>query len=295
MQPGFSTYAFLPQRLRPPLLDAMVRACAPFGAPTIEIFAARHHFDYADRGAVREIAGWVRDAGVRVTLHQPLSADAVWSRHAAPNLNLIEPEKMRRIEAIDEAKRVLESAEQIPFAAMVLHLGLSGDRWNQRALDHSLTAIEHLKAFAQPLGVKLLLENLPNEVATPEHLLEILVTGHFDEVGVCLDLGHAHLEEGGLEAAAKSLLPRIAQVHLHDNNGLRDEHLWPESAAAGTGLDLSRVGAMFDSLPEATACVIEVAHELNETPESAARKLSTVFSALARLQDDRQQVPSATP
>ncbi len=53
-----------------------------------------------------------------------------------------------------------------------------------------------MKAFAGPLGVKLLLENLTNAVATPEHLVEIVNVGHFSTVGFCLDLGHAHLAEG---------------------------------------------------------------------------------------------------
>ncbi len=290
MRPGLSTHVFLPQRLHTGLLDAMLRACAPFGEPTLEIFAARHHFDYKDRSAVREISTWFRDSGARATLHQPLAADTYWSRHAAPSLNLIDPEKTRRIDAMDEVKRALEAAEQVPFQAMVVHLGMARDTWSPRSLEHSLTAIEHLKAFAHPLGVKLLLENLTNEVATPEHLLEILQTGHFDSVGVCLDAGHAHLSEGSLEAAAELLKLRIAEVHLHDNSGTRDEHLWPGTAEAGKGLELARLSGLLKLLPDATACVVEIAHELGETAESMAAKTSSVFSGLARLQERQDEV-----
>src|SRR5439155_10512587 len=104
-----------------------------------------------------------------------------------------------------------------------LHLGLRDSQWNEATVEYSLTAIEHLKAFAGPLGLKLLLENLPNEVATPEHLLYILRTGHFDNVGVCLDLGHLHLSQplepmadSGLAEAVGVLGGRIAQLHIHD-------------------------------------------------------------------------------
>ena len=117
MQPAISTHVFLPQRLHPGLLDALLKG----GARTIEIFAARHHFDYTDRAAVRNIATWFRSNNVGATLHQPLyisdRADAQWSRHVAANLNLIDPEKSRRIAAMDEVKRALESAEQIPISA----------------------------------------------------------------------------------------------------------------------------------------------------------------------------------
>jgi len=60
------------------------------------------------------------------------------------------------------------------------HLGTREDTWSPRSLELSLTAIEHIKAFAHPLGVKTLVETLTNEVATPDHLLEILRVGHFD-------------------------------------------------------------------------------------------------------------------
>ncbi len=89
---------------------------------------------------------------------------------------------------MDEVKRALESAEQVPIDACVIHLGHKGDAWNTRALENSLTAIEHLKAFAHPLGVRLLIENLQNDITSPEHILEILRVGHFDHVGVCLDI-----------------------------------------------------------------------------------------------------------
>src|ERR1700712_3356259 len=121
MQPAISTQVFLPQRLHPGLLDAMRLA----GATTIEIFAARHHFDYTDRSAVREIARWFGDTGTRATLHQPLTTEPFWSRHYGPTVNLIAPEKTHRIDAMDEIKRALECAEQIPVKACVLHLGMS--------------------------------------------------------------------------------------------------------------------------------------------------------------------------
>ncbi len=224
---SISTHVFLLQRLHAGLLDAMEAA----GAQSIELFAARHHFDYADRGAVKEIAGWFRSNACRATLHQPIfegRSGADWSRYVAPTINLIDVEKTRRIDAMDEVKRALEAAEQIDIDSIVLHLGTRDDTWNERTLDLSMTAIEHIKAFAHPLGVKTLVETLPNEVTTPEHLLEMLRIAHLDTVGVCLDVGHMNLPGmPGIAAAFEVLGPRIRQVHLHDNKGEKDEHCWP--------------------------------------------------------------------
>ncbi len=282
MQPGISTHVFLPQRLHPGLLDALHQT----GAQTIEIFAARHHFDYTDRAAVRDIAVWFRSNGVAATLHQPLylsdRADAQWSRHVAPNLNLIDPEKSRRIAAMDEIKRALECAEQIPVSACVLHLGQKDDAWNPRALENSLTAIEHLKAFAHPLGARILLENLQNEITTPEHLLEIVRVGHFDRVGFCLDIGHAHLldpeNNAGVNAAFELLKPRIAELHLHDNRGAKDDHLWPGSGA----IDWANVVKHASALPGEVPGILEISYELEVTQETVIGDAIKAFDLLTR-------------
>jgi len=299
MQPGLSTYVFFQHRLHPGLLDALAAA----GARTIEVFAARHHFDYTDTPAVRELAAWFRSTDVRAVLHQPIyltdRADTQWSRHVAPNLNLIAPEKSHRIAAMDEVKRALESAEQVPFAAIVLSLGLNHSAWDEPAIERSLTAIEHLKAFASPLGLRLLLENMENEVTTPEHLLYILKTGHFDSVGVCLDLGHLHLaqpvegapRDSGVGAAIELLGTRIAQLHLHDNHGpfnpnsdMKDEHLWPgDGAPAGGMIDWAAVCASLAALPAATPGILEAESGRDEPAESVTRKAEKAFRTLADL------------
>jgi sugar phosphate isomerase/epimerase len=292
MQPALSTHVFLQQRLHPGLLDALHKAGAPDGVKTIEIFAARHHFDYNDRAAVRDIATWFRNTGVAATLHQPLylsdRGSGQWSRHVAPNINLIDPEKSHRITAMDEVKRALESAEQVPTNACVLHLGQKGDPWDTRALENSLTAIEHLKAFAHPLGVRILIENLQNEITSPEHILEILNVGHFDRVGVCLDIGHAHLSNPennlGIDEAIALLRPRIAQLHLHDNHGQHDNHLWPGS---GT-IDWTNVASQMATLPANTPGILEIAHDLEETPDSVTAKATQAFDLLKRTTEQLQ-------
>jgi sugar phosphate isomerase/epimerase len=314
MQPGLSTHVFFQHRLHPGLLDALHAA----GARTIEVFAARHHFDYTDASAVREMADWFRSNDVRAVLHQPIyitdRADTQWSRHVAPNLNLIATEKTHRIAAMDEVKRALESAEQVPFSAMVVSLGLNHTAWDEPAIENSLTAIEHLKAFAAPLGVRLLLQNMENEVTTPDHLLYILKSGHFDSVGVCLDVGHLHLmqdaapaikpgaastaessprvvSDSGVGAAVELLGNRIAQLHLHDNHGpfaphtdMKDEHLWPANGAGGDGaVDWDAVIASLAPLPASTPGILEIASDRDETAESVTRKAEAAFRTLERL------------
>ena len=286
MRHGISTHIFLQQRLTPALLDALA------GAGAVEVFAARHHFDYTNRDSVRELAGWFGSHPVAASLHMPLFDDEVpWTRHSAPTLNLISSNKSTRIDTMDEVKRALEAAEQIPFTSCAIHLGLKDDPWETRALDDSLTAIEHLKAFAGPLGVKLLLENLTNDVATPEHLVEIVQVGHFANVGFAFDVGHAHLGQSlpetshaparsALELAFAAFAPvadRIAVVDLHDNHGVRDEHLWPLETAESGSIDWTAARTLLASLPAETVALLEIAHELGEDPKQVAEQARIVW------------------
>jgi len=287
MQQGISTHIFLPRRLSPGLLDKLVAA----GASTIEVFSARHHFDYTDAGSVRELANWFRSTNVAATMHMPLYPDTAWSRHTAPTLNLISASKAERIEAQDEVKRALEAAEQVPFRTCVIHLGMKDERWDSRSLDDSLSAIEHLKAFAGPLGMKLLLENLSNEVATPANLVEIVRIGHFANVGFCLDTGHANLAaaipetshapaKSGVAQAFEAFGENLVELHLHDNHGantMRDEHLWP---GEGT-VDWPEVSQHIAALKTPPISVLEIAHELGEDDTAIRAKAEAAWRTIS--------------
>ncbi len=218
-----STHLFLGQRLHPGLLELADRS----GAQGVEIFAARQHFDYSSREHVAELASWFRSNTLKpFSMHAPLYPDREMGRAGAPAVNVLHPEKARRIDAMDEIKRALEAAELIPFSNLVMHLGERTDGWSQRSVEYAINALEHLGAFAHPLGVRLLLENLTGEPTTPAHLADILELGHLDNVGFCLDLGHAHMTVG-IDDAIATLGSRIGCVHVHDNHAVKDEHLWP--------------------------------------------------------------------
>ena len=287
MLPAISTQIFLPQRLTPAHLDALAAA----GAQAIELFAARHHFDYSSRTHMRELAQWFRSNNVQPLLHAPLSSEPAFSRHAEPNIDLLDREKSRRILAMEELKRALESAEQIPSATCVLHLGhnLTGVPWSEHTLDIALTAVEHLKAFAAPLGVRLLLENLPNPIATPEHLLDILRIGHFETTGICLDVAHLHLAGTDQAATFDLLRPHLAELHLSDNDGRSDTHLWPASgterpASLPRGsIDWPALYKLAATLPANTPGVLEVVDTQAPDPAFVTRVAGEVYSHQAHL------------
>ncbi len=264
-----STHLFVNQRLNPELLELAGQS----GAQAVEIFAARQHFDYLSHDQVTELATWFRSNPLEAwSMHAPLYSEAGMGRAGAPSLNLLNPEKLRRIEAMDEIKRALETADSIPFRKMVVHLGERDDEWSPRSVEYAITALEHLGAFARPLGVQPLVENLTGEPTTPEHLVEILTVGRLDSIGVCLDLGHAHMTVG-IPAAIATFGARIVQVHAHDNHGLKDEHLCPGEGS----IDWPATAAALNALPAPPAVVLELSSKLPGEPAISPERIRQAF------------------
>lgn len=251
MLKAMSTYVYVKERLHPGLLDGLVRG----GAQTIEIFAARQHLDYANRHQhVREIADWFRTSGVPLnSVHSPLYADYEWGRSGSPPVNIASTDRAHRIEAMDEIKRALEVAEHIPFRFLIQHVGVGNESFGERKFEAAMTSIEHLRAFARPLGVCILLENIPNDLSEPEKLVEFIHQSHFDDVGICFDVGHAHLM-GGVAPAFEILKNHIRSSHVHDNLKDKDSHLWPGRGS----IDWKQAMELLRSAPHTPPLLLEI-------------------------------------
>jgi len=270
MQRAVSTYLFVKERLHPGILDSLVRS----GVQAVEIFAARQHLDYANRKQhIKEIAEWFRGSGVPLnSVHSPLYADYEWGRAGAPPVNVSSIDRATRVEAMDEIKRALEIAEQIPFRFLVQHLGTPNESFSEKKFEAAMTSIEHLRAFAKPLGVSLLLENIPNELSTPDHLVEMIHHAHFDDVGVCFDFGHANMMSSVREAF-EILRPHIRSTHVHDNDRLKDSHLWP-----GQGnINWKEAIELLRSAPQKPPLLLELGEDEKVNP---LEKLGETFDKL---------------
>ena len=253
------------------------RAAGRFGAgraQAIEIFAARQHIDYANRKQhVREIADWFRTSGVALnSVHAPLYADYEWDAPSTPPVNVASADRASRVDAMDEIKRALELAEQIPFRFLVQHMGASGESFEDRKFEAAMTSIEHLRAFAKPLGVRILLENIPNELSTPERLVEFIRAAHFDDVGVCFDFGHAHIMSD-VAPAFETVKDYVRSTHVHDNAKDRDAHLWP----GGGSIDWKQAMELLRSAPHTPPLLLEIEGDEKVSP---AEKMSEAFGKL---------------
>ncbi|HUI85032.1 MAG TPA: sugar phosphate isomerase/epimerase family protein [Candidatus Binatia bacterium] len=261
------------ERLGTALLEQFVAG----GAEAVEIFAARGHFNYTERRHVREIANWFRSTGVTFhSMHSPMYSDEEWGRGGKPPVNIAAVEKRERIAALDEIKRALEVAEQAPFRFLVQHVGVGDEEASGRKQEAAISSLEQLQIFARPLGVQLLVENIPNELSTPEKLIGLLDTGGFPDIGVCFDLGHAHIMSS-VKQAFDVMKDRIRSTHVHDNLKDQDSHLWPGEGS----IDWSEAMPLLRTAPHVPPVLFEIE---GVEGEDISGRMAAAFSRLEREQ-----------
>ena len=195
-------------------------------------------------------------------------------------LNTPEP---HRDTMIQNNTRALELAAEAGCATLTIHIG---DRVclaeSYLPIEQTLPllddALERLIPVAERCRVVLCIENIMAPTDTPEQLIRCFDRFQSPYFGCCYDSGHENLmaAKPGKEPhqlnswtqklwrgkpqlnpsdALATLLPHIVTCHLHDNNGLEDQHLPP---GQGT-VDWQRTLDMLSRAPR----LISVQNELS--------------------------------
>jgi sugar phosphate isomerase/epimerase len=250
MQRVISTYRYLNQKLTP----AMLQVYASAGIPAVEIFCSAPHFDYRTEQTVREMADCLRSTGMALhSLHAPTERNLAHGRDNGAPLAISEPERARRIEAIDEMKRALEVAERIPFRFFVVHLGGERQPADGRRMDAAFSSLELMVLFAKQRGVVIALENTPGELGAPANLHQFIAQTHLHDLRLCFDTGHANIGDG-IAASFELMRDLVVTTHIHDNHGDKDEHLVPFDPA----IDWPAAFAVLATAPQPLPVVLEL-------------------------------------
>jgi sugar phosphate isomerase/epimerase len=219
---GVSTHLFHAVRLtREHLLEI-----SRHGFRSVELRATRTHVDYHSDTVVADLQQWLAEAGLELrSVHAPIGDTVGPGRQGQP-INLAAADAEARAEAVDQATRALHIARRIPFQTFVVHCGALGPAADNRR-DAARRSLELLHARAEPLGVRLALETIPNELSRAGSLVHFVEQVLDDvPVGICLDLGHAHLV-GDLADTIETVSEHLVSVDVHDNRGRHDDHLVP--------------------------------------------------------------------
>jgi len=169
------------------------------------------------RCEIDQIARWLEEFGLTlIDLHGSAGREKHWGSER-------EYERLAGIELV--ANRI-EMTGRLGGDAVVMHLPKEPDDAAQQGAywDRTRRTLDALAPTASAHGVRIALENVaPSNHASISRVLELYPP---DYIGICYDSGHGNMTGDGigwLEAHAD----RLVAVHLHDNDGVNDQHRLP--------------------------------------------------------------------
>ena len=286
MQRILSTYLFVSKKLTPEFL-ALVHGA---GFQAIELFASRGHFDYTNAQDVRGMGQILADNRLQLaSLHAPTSRDFGPNREGGTPLSITEVERVRRIEAMDELKRAIDIAENLPFSRMILHMGGHRDTADPRKRDAAFSSLEHLVLHAKHVGVTICVENTTGEMGEPHYLRAFVEETRLTGLRFNFDIGHAHLADGPQEervaTSFEAMREHIASAHIHDNLGDKDAHLAPYDGS----IDWPAAMKLFRSLPNGELpLTLELKEKTGPDAPGLPDQITAAAKSLDRLEEDWQ-------
>ncbi len=283
MQRLLSTYLFVSRKLTPELLEQIAGA----GFQGIEIFCTRSHFEYSMKPEIRATADALEAHKLQlVSLHGPTSRDVSATRESGMPLSICEVERVRRIEAMDELKRVIDVADDLPYARLILHMGSARETADPRKRDAAFSTLEHLILHAHHAGVTICIENTTSEMGDPSYLRTFVDETRLTGLRFNFDIGHAYLsdfqEDERIDKSFAPLHDLVSSVHLHDNHGEKDEHLPPYD---GT-IDWPAAIKVLKSAPQGSVpLVLELKEKTGPEAPTAREQLAAAKRALDRFEE----------
>ena len=221
-----------------------------------EIFLSGPALDDLDPAELAATAAVLRGEGLSCTIHAPFM-----------DLNPGSLERMLRDATTHRFGQVLDAAEILKPEVMVFHPGF--DRWRygeatDQWLQLSVAAWRSVLDRARGIGTVIAVENIfEEEPSTLKALFEAVDDPIF---GHCFDVGHWNLfRKVGMEEWFEALGGRIAEVHIHDNSGTKDDHAPPGQGA----IDFEKFFSLMESYAPDAAYTIE-AHSLEDLERSLA-------------------------
>lgn len=250
---------------------------AEAGIRDVVLGARMGNIDFLDRGHLSTARGAMERLGLRaVACHGLLSG----------HRDLNEPEGSIRALMIESHCRLMDHMAEIGCRTYVCHPGPARpgcSRGAQWALVRK--ALDKLSPRAESLDLHIALENLPpGYLGDNADELTRFADGYgCAHVGICYDSGHAHIAEDAA-SVLKTLAPLLVTAHIHDNDGISDDHRIP---GLGT-IDWATVVPLLDRCPR----LIHVETEAFNTEKWAHRNVLERYCEVLR---QPTHAPAALP
>ena len=175
-----------------------------------------HH--YSDK-EFKLIKKWLEDFGLKLLdLHAPHGVGAGWGSG-------IEEERLATVRLISNR---IDMTANLAGRAIVLHLPPKASKSRDLSTYYASLhrSLDELEPHATRLSIKIALENMHNDNFED---LKLLFSAYDPEfLGLCYDSGHGNIGTSGLDNLER-FRDRLVAVHIHDNNGMHDQHDLPFS------------------------------------------------------------------
>jgi sugar phosphate isomerase/epimerase len=224
MRFGISTHLYHEQRLSREHLAEI----ASYGFEAVELFATRSHFDYHEPAAIAQLAEWLKETGLALHgVHAPVTNRLLPGDRWGDVISNAVGDNAARQAAVREADVALNIARQIPADVFVVHLGTPTSKGGENNRTAAFRSVEEICKLAEPIGIKVALEVIPNPLSEAGALVDMLEKDlDAPRTGICLDFGHAFLM-GDVADTIETVAEHLITTHVHDNNGKKDDHLVP--------------------------------------------------------------------
>lgn len=203
------------------------------------------------------------DAGLRVD-----SMHGRFGTELDPSTDNPEMRERTMRTAIEDAEYLAELGGRF----VVLHPSTSGTvTGSTERQDRLIEFLGELEKPARDCGVRFLLENLPPIFPLGGHagdLIEVLEAVNTEVYGLILDTGHANMADNAKLQFDTMYSGGISAMHVHDNKGILDNHLWPGTGTVDWSLVASHTSGLGD-IPLALE-VFPAEHELEARIEAGA-------------------------
>ena len=105
----------------------------------------------------------------------------------------------------------------------------NGEYNEERTFYYNHETVPHYLEQAKKFGTGIALENLFGSMMCGgfDTLSRLCDSFHADNVGICLDTGHANIDKVDKESTVALLGSRIKCTHIHNNRGKSDDHAPP--------------------------------------------------------------------
>ena len=174
---------------------------------------------------IDQIARWLGGFGLRVIdLHGSIGKEKRWMSGA----------EYERLSGLELARNRFEMTARLGGDAVVMHIGsepadpaAAGAFW-----DLARRTLDELEPDARSAGVRIALENgFPSNHSSLRRAFELYAP---DYVGLCYDSGHGNITGEGLDFLDECK-DRLVVIHLHDNDGVGDQHRLPGMGTVNWG------------------------------------------------------------